>query len=193
VAGEVVERLSARDRILETASMLFYTEGIHAVGVDRVAQESKVAKATLYEQFGSKEELVAACLRERSAQWRRGLAEPVLSRAGSPSLRVGRVFDLLGRSFTERDYRGCPFINAAAEYPGRDGPVPAAIKGHRASVRQLFVDLLVPLPSSARRDQLVDQLVLLYDGAMITAELDWSSHPHLAAKAAATRLLEGIA
>src|SRR5579863_3787658 len=107
---------------METASALFYAEGIHAVGVDRVAQEADVAKATLYQQFRSKEELVAACLRQRSAHWQRHLAEPIRARAGSPGDRVARVFDLLGRGLSAPEYRGCPFINAAAEYPGREGP-----------------------------------------------------------------------
>ena len=63
---------------METASALFYAEGIHAVGVDRVVRDSGVAKATLYQHFRSKEELVAACLQQRSADWRRHVAGPVL-------------------------------------------------------------------------------------------------------------------
>src|SRR5580693_10708491 len=96
--SQVSERTSARDRIMETASSLFYAEGIHAVGVDRVVRNSGVAKATLYQHFRSKEELVAACLRQRSADWRRHFAEPILSSSGSPAARVTRVFDTLSRS-----------------------------------------------------------------------------------------------
>ena len=96
--SQVSERTSARDRIMETASSLFYAEGIHAVGVDRVVHDSGVAKATLYQHFRSKEELVAACLRQRSAHWRRHFAEPILLRAGSPAARVAKVFDALNRS-----------------------------------------------------------------------------------------------
>ena len=188
--SDVVQRSSARERILEVASALFYAEGIHAVGVDRVAQDSDVAKATLYQQFRSKEDLVAAYLRPRSAHWRRHVAEPVLSRAGSPADRVARVFDLLGRGLSAPDYRGCPFINAAAEYPGREGPVARAIQSYRGEVRRLFLDLVAELPSSPRRSELVDQLVLVYDGAMISAELDWNARPQRTAKAAAIRLLE---
>ena len=115
--SQVSERTSPRDRILETASALFYAEGIHAVGVDRVVEESGVAKATLYQHFRSKEELVAACLRQRSAEWRRHVAEPILLRAGDPASRVAKVFDALSRSLSMPDFRGCPFINAAAEFP----------------------------------------------------------------------------
>jgi AcrR family transcriptional regulator len=190
MGSQVDERASARDRIMETASSLFYAEGIHAVGVDRVVLDSGVAKATLYQHFRSKEELVAACLRQRSADWRRHLAEPILLRAGSPAARVAKVFDVLNRSVTQPGFRGCPFINAAAEFPGQDGPVAEVIQSHRAQVRQLFAELVAPLPSASRRKALVDQLVLLYDGTMISAQLDGKSKSHRSAKAAAARLLE---
>ncbi len=187
---QVSERTSARDRILEAASALFYAEGIHAVGVDRVVDQSGVAKATLYQHFQSKEELVAECLRQRSADWRRHLAEPILATSDSPARRVARVYDSLGRSLSMPDFRGCPFINAAAEFPGQDGPVAEVIQSHRAQVHQLFADLLSSLPSTSRRRELIDQLVLLYDGAMISAQLDRKSKAHRLAKLAAARLLE---
>jgi hypothetical protein len=124
--------------------------------------------------------------------WRRHVAEPVLLKTGPPAARVGRVFDGLGRSVSMPEFRGCPFINAAAEFPGQNGPVAEAIQSHRAQVRELFAELLAPLPSSSggRRRELVDQLVLLYDGTMISAQLDPKSKPHRSAKAAVARLLE---
>ena len=119
------------------------------MGVDRVTAESGVAKATLYQQFRSKDELVAACLQRRAEHWRghRG-------RAGARYVRlrrrrVGAVFGRLGKAFAASGYRGCPFINAAAEYPGPDGPVAAAIAAHRAQVRGLFAELLAGCPLAA--------------------------------------------
>jgi AcrR family transcriptional regulator len=188
--SQVNERTSARARIIETASTLFYAEGIHAVGVDRVVWESGVAKATLYQHFRSKEELVAACLQQRSDHWRRHFAEPILSRPGPPAVRVAKVFDTLSRSVSVPQFRGCPFINAAAEFPGQDGPVAEVIQSHRAQVRQLFAELVSPLQPTSRRKELLDQLVLLYDGTMISAQLDRKSKPHRSAKAAAARLLK---
>ena len=91
--------------------------------------------------------------------------------SGSASRRVGAVFGRLGEAIAASGYRGCPFINAAAEYPGPDGPVAAAITAHRAQVRGLFAELLAGLPSG-RRAALTDQLVLLYDGTMVAGELD---------------------
>jgi AcrR family transcriptional regulator len=188
VSTAAVLRPSARERILNAAASLFYAEGIHAVGVDRVAAESGVTKATLYQQFRSKDELVAACLQRRAEQWRRNVADPVLARGGSPMAGVDAVFGQLALALTSPGYRGCPFINAAAEYPRPDGPVAAVIAAHRSQVRALFGALLADRPR-ARRDELADQLVLLYDGAMVGAQLGDGAQAAQRARTAARRLL----
>jgi AcrR family transcriptional regulator len=190
--GDVALRPGARERIVRAAGDLFYAEGIHAVGVDRVAGAAGVAKATLYQQFRSKDELVAACLQRRAEHWRASVADPVLALPGSAARRVGAVFERLGEAFATPGYRGCPFINAAAEYPGPDGPVAAAIAAHRAQVRGLFAELLAGVPP-ARRAALTDQLVLLYDGTMVGAQLDQGPRAARRARAAARQLLEGPA
>lgn len=190
--GDVALRPGARERIVRAAGDLFYAEGIHAVGVDRVTAAAGVAKATLYQQFRSKDELVAACLQRRAEHWRASVADPVLALSGSAARRVGAVFERLGEAFAAPGYRGCPFINAAAEYPGPDGPVAAAIAAHRAQVRGLFAELLAGVPA-ARRAALTDQLVLLYDGTMVGAQLDQGPRAARRARAAARQLLEGPA
>ena len=190
--SDVALRPGARERIVRAAGDLFYAEGIHAVGVDRVTAAAGVAKATLYQQFRSKDELVAACLRRRAEHWRASVADPVLALPGSAARRVGAVFERLGKAFATPGYRGCPFINAAAEYPGPDGPVAAAIAAHRAQVRGLFAELLAGVPA-ARRAALTDQLVLLYDGTMVGAQLDQGPRAARRARAAARQLLEGPA
>jgi AcrR family transcriptional regulator len=188
----VALRPGARERIVRAAGDLFYAEGIHAVGVDRVTAAAGVAKATMYQQFRSKDELVAACLQRRAEQWRASVADPVLALPGSAARRIGAVFERLGKTFAAPGYRGCPFINAAAEYPGPDGPVAAAIAAHRAQVRGLFAELLAGVPA-ARRAALTDQLVLLYDGTMVGAQLDQGPRAARRARAAARQLLEGPA
>jgi AcrR family transcriptional regulator len=185
--NDVAERRSARERILETAGTLFYAEGIHAVGVERVVTESGVAKATLYQHFRSKDALVAACLERRAEDWRCTVADQVLAQTGTPTRRVSKVFELLRAAFATPAYRGCPFINAAAEYPDRDGPVAAVIVAHRRDVRELFVALLAELP--AQRNELADQLVLLYDGAMVGAQLGDGARAARRAQTAARTLL----
>ena len=187
--NDLAERPAASERILNTAVALFYAEGIHAVGVDRVVAESGVAKATLYQQFGSKDALVAAYLKRHADQWESQVARPALAVTGSTARRVGAVFEFLGRTFAAPDFRGCAFINAAAEYPHQHGSVAAAIASHRADVYNLFVTLLADLPPASRAGRAAE-LVLLYDGAIVSAQLDAGAQVAKTAQKAARRLVQ---
>lgn len=159
---------SARERLLEVASRLFYAEGIHAVGIDRVIAEADVAKATLYAHFSSKDELVAAYLARQSQGWGEAVERQV-GEAGPGSLAAALApFDLLAERAGSFGYRGCPFINAAAEFPER-GPVADQVAAHRRLVRAKLSELMGP----AGQDRaLLDAIVSLYDGAMSDAYLD---------------------
>lgn len=192
VPSDLAELPTARQRILATATALFYAEGIRAVGVDRVIAESGVAKATLYQQFRSKEELVVACLERRAEHWQRSIAGPAVAVTGSTMRRVDAVFDRLGKALIAPEFRGCPFIKAAAEYPDPTGPVGTAIAAHRADVRSLFAELLADLPA-VHRAALADELVLLCDGAMVGAQLGDRRRAARAARRAARRLIESVA
>lgn len=176
-------RRPARERVVRAADRLFYEEGIQAVGVDRIALEADVSKASLYAHFRTKQDLVAHYLAERSRSWQEHVAAELPSRAESPGDRIVAVFALLGEWFALDGYRGCPFINAAAECGGQPG-VDAATRGHRDWVRTLFLRL-------GREAHVVDpevlaaQLTMLYDGAMVGAQLepdrDWARDAGVAA------------
>ncbi|GIH15302.1 TetR/AcrR family transcriptional regulator [Rugosimonospora africana] len=165
----------ARDRLLRTADRLFYAEGINAIGVERILSEAKAAKASMYSNFGSKSELVRAYLDNRSNNWRRHVEAQLGARAGRAEDQILAVFDLLGEWFQTPDYRGCPFINAAAEC-GTEPAVTEVTAQHRSWVRELFAGLLA---QAGVRDvsKPADQLCLLYDGAMVDAQLDRSADP----------------
>src|ERR1700744_5141593 len=107
-------RPSARDRLLDAADELFYEEGIHIVGIDRVIEKAGVAKASLYSTFGSKDELVRAYLTRRYDQRRTRITEWV-NRYSTPRERLLGVFDALGESIAQPGYHGCGFANATAE------------------------------------------------------------------------------
>ena len=180
-------RTSARERLLAAADELFYAEGVHTVGIDRVIEHAGVAKASLYNAFGSKDELVRAYLdRRRDARQRRITDE--LARHRSPRARLLAVFDVLGRVGSAPGYRGCAFYNASAEA----SPDTAAVKVNaeqRAWTRSLFTDLA--REAGVRRpDALAGQLVLLYDGATASMFLDHDPAAAAAAKAAAAVLLD---
>lgn len=160
---------SARERLLDVAYRLFYTEGIHAVGVDRVIAEAGVAKATLYAHFASKDELVAAYLARHSDRWAAAVEQRAALARSAPATPIALTpFDVLAERAAGPDYRGCPFINAAAELPG-PGPVADQIAAHRRRVRATF-SVLIGEPGSDLA--LLAMIVALYDGAMSAAYLD---------------------
>jgi AcrR family transcriptional regulator len=177
-------RRSARERLLDAADRLFYTEGIHTVGIDRVLDESGVAKGSLYYNFGGKDELVRAYLQNRHARWAARLDEQI-ARQPTPRARILAVFDSLGIHVAEPDFRGCAFHNAAAEaQPG--SAEDQATKDFRVWLHELFGALV---EEGGYPSRLATQLVLLYDGANIAAAMDADPQAADAARAAAEALL----
>jgi len=161
---------SARERLLAAADQLFYEEGVHTVGIDRLIEKAGVAKASLYSAFGSKEELVLAYLQGRAEERARRITDR-LARHEDPRDRVLAIFDLLGERVAEPGFRGCAFVNASAEGPPGDSKVRRACRGSRGWLRGIFTDLAAEL-GVPDPEQLGRQLVLLYDGAMMGASMD---------------------
>jgi AcrR family transcriptional regulator len=181
------DRTSARDRLLAAADELFYEEGVHTVGIDRVIERAGVAKATLYSTFGSKDELVKAYLARRHASRQERITRK-LERYETPRERLLGVFDALGELAAESGYRGCAFINASAESPSGSA-VEEVSDEARAWVRSLF-SALAREAGAADPDGLADQLVLLYDGATVGARMDRDPAAALTARTVATALVD---
>jgi AcrR family transcriptional regulator len=178
---------SVRERLLAAANALFYEEGVHTVGIDRVIERAGVAKASLYSTFGSKEELVCAYLTERHELRKQHLLE-CMARHPVPRDRILGIFDQLGESFATPSYRGCAFINASAE--GRRADKARTVCDEsRAWMRNLFRQLAREF-GAVDPDQLSDQLMLLYDGATITASMDLDPSGAAKARAMAAALLD---
>jgi AcrR family transcriptional regulator len=178
---------SARDRLLEAADRLFYDEGIHNVGIDRVLEQSGVAKGSLYYNFGGKDDLVRTYLENRHAKWAARIDEE-LAGATTPDAKILAVFDALAALFAAPDFRGCAFINAAAE--AQTGSAEElATKDFRTWLHELF-SALVTATGYGDSDKLARQLVMLYDGANISAQLDHNPAVAAAARDAAADLLD---
>jgi AcrR family transcriptional regulator len=177
---------SARERLLAAANELFYTEGVHTVGIDRVIEQAGVAKASLYSTFGSKDELVGAYLESRHASTT-GQITHALGRYRTPRDRLLGAFDAQGELFAEPGFRGCAFVSASAESPS--DAVEKAAADYRGWVRDLFTDLAreagVPDPEGLAR-----QLHLLYDGASLSARMDHDQSAAITARTAAAALLD---
>jgi AcrR family transcriptional regulator len=161
---------SARDRLLAAANELFYEEGVHTVGIDRVIERAGVAKASLYSTFGSKEELVRAYLQAR-ADARVERITRRISLHDEPRARILAVFDALREVASDPKFRGCAFVNASAEGPRSESKVRQVCLDSRAWVRGLFVDFAGQL-GAKHPERLGRQLALLYDGASVSASME---------------------
>lgn len=156
-----------RDRILDTAAELFYREGVRGVSVDRIVAECGVAKMTLYYHFSSKDDLVSAWLRRRDEEWLSWLEAAVELRGGDPLLAV---FDALREWFERPDFRGCAFINTHAEL-GFNSPVTARIiSSHKRSLSE-YLARLASATGIAAPDVFARRLLLLVEGAIVTASI----------------------
>jgi AcrR family transcriptional regulator len=181
-----------RDHLLATAFRLFYRDGYHAVGIDTILAEAKLAKMTLYHHFASKEDLIVAVLETRSAQVRTQV-EALLAQAGpSPRKRLLALFDRYEKWFGSADFNGCPFIRAVAEYPELKSPVHQAVIRHKrrgiGTLRGILSDLEVSDPNA-----LAQQINLLLEGAIVSAHTFGESDSLARARDAALALVKASA
>ncbi|WP_433248269.1 TetR/AcrR family transcriptional regulator [Streptosporangium sp. CA-135522] len=180
----------ARERLLQTAEELFYAEGIHATGIERILQESGVGRASFYRHFKSKDELVVAVITDRDARWRAWLDESVTAAAPIPRERPLAVFDALAQRFARADFRGCAFINTMAETADPGSPAFQAAAEHKRRVIAYLDRLLAEAGHAAHRD-LAGKLALLIDGALVTALRERTPDAaHRARSVAATLLMD---
>jgi AcrR family transcriptional regulator len=157
---------SARARVLDTATRLFYTEGIHTVGIDRVIADAAVAKATFYHHFPSKEDLVLTYLATEYDRQR-----VLLSAVEGTGLeRLELILAKLAETSTGPGFRGCPFLNAAAEFADPQHPVRRIVDEYRTWYRDLMREIL----TAADRpdvDRKADLLLLVRDGITVAGGL----------------------
>lgn len=169
MALKPTQRPSARQRLLAAADALFYSEGVHVVGVDRIVKQAGVTKATLYNTFGSKEDLVRAYLDQHLRNRQESISR-IVSASATPRARILGVFAELEEALAASAFRGCRFIMATAEArPGDASEVTSA--EYRAWLLNLFSELA---KAAGARDaaQLGRRLLMLYDGGAVAARMD---------------------
>ncbi|MDT5167453.1 MAG: hypothetical protein QOD02_768 [Mycobacterium sp.] len=165
----VIDAALARQRLLDAADELFYREGVHRVPIDRVIEKAGVPADTLLEAFGSADELIRTYLRARHTRLQDAVTR-ALPRYRTPRDRLLGVFEIQGQSFVEPGYRGCALVTASAEaLPGE--VVMEVATEYRDWVNNLFLDLAFAA-EVLHPEELAEQLVVLFDGAAVSAWMD---------------------
>ncbi len=178
-----------RDRLVDAALELFYRDGFHATGIDKILAAAGVAKMTLYKHFKSKDELIIAALRRRDEGFRNWFMRAVERLGATPRDRLLAIFDAMEEWINDQDCAGCLFINAAAEYSGRDDPVRATAAEHK----RLMLGYIRELAAAAGAndpEELAQGLMLLREGAVVQARINGSIEPVRQARRTAATLIE---
>ena len=178
-----LKRSELKEHIAKIAALLFSRDGIHAVGVDRIADEAHVTKRTLYHHYPSKDDLIAAALR----------VSPMVPfpREGEPIERIIGVFEALADFLAQTNFRGCPLIFFTSELVDRQHPARQLVERRTAQRRNWFRDLAAQ-SGATDPDLLAEQLEVLFDGALVVGTKSSEVRPAYAAIAAAKVLL-GVA
>lgn len=179
---------SARQRLLDVASDLFYQEGIRAIGVDTIVEQSGVGKATLYRHFSTKDDLIAAYLEEQDRAHWIWFEEVIAEHEGSPKAQLIAWFEACTQRLTEPGFRGCAFLNALAEFSEADHPAHRCAIEHESALRERLAQL--SQQAGARGpEELADQLLLVSNGALACAPIFGSIGPAVQLKTIAAHLI----
>ena len=161
---------SARDRILDGATDLFYAQGIRAVSADKIIRRAEITKVTFYRHFPTKDDLVAAYL-ERQGAWERRALQSVRESAVDDADAFRLFARAVGTESCKPGFRGCAFINAAAEYADPQSKVRKLVAEHRGWYRSSFAEMLENL-GVASPDEVANEVLMQRDGAMLSGYLD---------------------
>src|SRR3977135_2545532 len=159
-----------RDKILETASDLFYKQGVRAVGVDLVVEKAGVAKTSLYRHFRTKDDLIAAFLEREDLDFWRTWDRVAAQHAKDAKAELDAQLGWIGERVGKQNYRGCPQINVAAEFPEADHPARKVAKAHKREMRRRL-RLIAERLNAASPDELAGQLSVLINGAFVSTQI----------------------
>lgn len=187
--ADAPERPRARDRIFDVAKDLFYRRGIRAVGVETIVEAAGATKMSLYRSFSSKDDLVAAYLRERDSRYWHWWDKIVEQHADSPRSQLRALLKSIAERTLTPNYRGCPFTNAAVEFPEPDHPSRAIAAANKEELRRRLTELSEQL-GARNPPELADQLLLLIEGAYSASQTLGTTGPSRALVAAAETLID---
>lgn len=181
-------RPTKRDEIVQKALEVFYQNGFHATGMDTIVAEIGISKTSIYKHFRTKEDLILAVLRLRDEHFRNWFFRRMEELGDTPRKQLLAMFDALEEWFDEPGYRGCMFIKASSEYQDSSHPIHEQSADHKRLLERHVTDLAQQAgyqePASVAR-----QLLMLKEGAIVTAHLGHTDKPAQDAKAAAFEIL----
>lgn len=180
-----------QQHILDTASELFYSQGIKATGVDTIVKAAGTTKMSLYKYFPSKDDLVLAHLQKSREAIRERIVSNIDSRATAPKDKLLAVFDVFDELQANPAFRGCPFINASAEFAEEGGPVQQAAAEFSENFMRLLADL-ARQAGAAQAEELAQQLSILIAGAMVREQMRRHSGAMRSARKAAEILIDSF-
>ena len=159
-----------RDELVRKALDTFYRNGFHAAGMDMIARETGVSKTSIYKHFRTKEDLILAVLRLRDENFRNWFFRRIDELSETRRGKLLSIFDALEEWFSMREFRGCMFIKASAEYQEADDPIHAQATEHKRLLAEYFIGLS-KAAGAARPEELAQQLLVLKEGAIVMAVL----------------------
>ena len=182
-------RPSKRDELVRGALLVFYREGFHATGMDRIASQTGVSKTAIYKHFRTKEDLILATLRLRDETFRYWLFNRMREISADPAGQLLALFDALEEWFQTKDFHGCMFIKAASEFQEAGHPIHQQCAEHKRLLERHIQGLAEDLGLSDAVD-VSRQLLLLKEGAIVFAHMGLTPHPAREAKVAAAALID---
>ena len=185
-----MKKLGVKERIIETASRLFYFNGYNQTGINQIIDEANVAKASMYQHFRSKEDIAVAYLIKRHTMWMGQLNEFV-SIQNTPKGKVIACFDFLAKWLEEVNFRGCGWQNIITDLPEDHHKIRQQAILHKNDVRQLIQNLL-KAEEQYEDDQaleLGDEVLILLEGAIILSQIQKNDWPIKVAKKACIKIL----
>ncbi|WP_299844901.1 TetR/AcrR family transcriptional regulator [uncultured Roseovarius sp.] len=181
-------RPTKRDELVEKALAIFYQNGFHATGMDRLVADTGISKTSMYKHFRTKEDLILAALTLRDKLFRDWLVQRIEEAAATPRERILALFDVLGEWFASADFRGCMFIKASAEFQNHNHPVRQQSAEHKQLI-QKYIQKLAEQAGLPQPVNLARQIIILKEGAIVATHVSGSKTAASDAKEAAEQLL----
>ncbi len=185
-----MKQSGVKERIIETASKLFYSEGYNQTGINQIIAEASVAKASMYQHFRSKEDIAVAYLHRRHYWWMRQLFEFV-ARKKSPKQKVISSFDFLDHWLSNAEFRGCGFQNIICDLPKDQNKIKDEVLFHKNELLEWIHELLKEEKqyTNKKARQLAQEVIVLIEGAIILSQIQKNVWPIVTAKSACKKLL----